>query len=110
MEQQQSERTEEQMQKMEEKIRRMQERRELLKKRMQKQEQKEHEKWLKNYERILMAEFGSKYHILYTPQEAAQAFLMKEQAVPEGVMLTGRVVEEMDRKTGEAYAGENIET
>ena len=33
----------------------MQERRELLKKRMQKQEQKEHEKWLKNYERILMA-------------------------------------------------------
>ena len=35
---------------------------------------------------------------------------MKEQAVPEGVMLTGRVVEEMDRKTGEAYAGENIET
>ena len=42
--------------------------------------------------------------------EAAQAFLMKEQAVPEGVMLTGRVVEEMDRKTGEAYAGENIET
>lgn len=109
MEQQQSERTEEQMQKMEEEIRRMQERREVLKKRMQKQEQKEHEKWLKSYERILTAEFGSKYHILYTPQEAAQAFLMKEQAVPEGVMLTGRAMEETEMKTGEPYAGEKEE-
>lgn len=109
MEQQQSERTEEQMQKMEEEIRRMQERREVLKKRMQKQEQKEHEKWLKSYERILMAEFGSKYHILYTPHEAAQAFLMKEQAVPEGVMLTGRSMEETEMKTSEPYAGEKKE-
>lgn len=109
MEQQQSERTEEQVKKMEEEIQRMQERRELLKNRMQKQEQKEHEKWLKSYERILTAEFGSKYHILYTPQEAAQAFLMKEQAVPEGVMLPGRVVEETEMKNGEPCEGKKEE-
>lgn len=98
---QQSERTEEQMKKLEAEILKMQERSAYLKKRKQQQEQKEHEAWLKQYERLIISEFGSKYHILYTPQEAAEAFLKQEEAMPVTASLSGKIPEEATKEKEE---------